>query len=85
MTEEHKLKLLKKLRNENEPILEVLHDDKIKDVSSPTSATDVSLNTTERVQRDEYNLTYDELIEEFNLFNKPAIMKPQTFDRLWNS
>ena len=39
---------------------------------------------TPEVARDEYNLTYDELIEDFHKFGKRAIMKPQTFDRLWN-
>ena len=33
---------------------------------------------------DESKLTYDELLEEYIRFNKSAIMKPETFDRLWN-
>lgn len=43
-----------------------------------------SVEVTTEVARDEYNLTYDELMEDFVKFNKRAIMKPQTFDRLWN-
>jgi hypothetical protein len=85
MTEEQKVKLLEKFKENTQPILEVLHEEKVEDVSSPTSVKELSANPTERTQRDEYTLTYDELIEEYNFFNKSAIMKPQTFDRLWNS
>lgn len=87
MTDEQK-RLLKKytdLRNNTQPILEVLQEEKVEDVSSPTSVKELSSKPTERVQRDEYTLTYDELIEEYNFFNKSAIMKPLTFERIWNS
>lgn len=85
MTQEQKLKLLGKLMNQKEPILEGLKGDNIEEVSSPTSVVESSSNPTEKVPRDEFTLTYDELIEEFNLFGKSAIMKPSTFDRLWQS
>ena len=48
------------------------------------SIIESSLDTSGETVRDEYNLTYDELIEDFIKFEKRAIMKPQTFDRLWN-
>jgi len=76
------LELLKKYSELNKTEYK---EEKVEDVSSPTSVVDLLSNPTERVQRDEYILTYDELIEEYNLFNKSAVMKPQTFDRLWNS
>jgi hypothetical protein len=85
MTEEQRLKLFQKLNNETEPILEVIAEEKVEEVSSPTSVKELLAKPTERVQRDEYNLTYDELIEEYNFFNKSGVMKPQTIDRLWNS
>jgi len=81
MTEEQK-QLLKKYSELNKTEYK---EEKVEDVSSPTSVVDLLSKPTERVQRDEYNLTYDELIEEYNFFKKSAVMKPQTFDRLWNS
>jgi len=35
--------------------------------------------------RDESKLTYEELIEDFITYEKPAIMSLKTFERLWNS
>jgi hypothetical protein len=81
MTEEQK-QLLKKYSELNKTEYK---QEKVEVVSSPTSVKELLVKSTERVQRDEYILTYDELIEEYNLFNKSAVMKPQTFDRLWNS
>jgi hypothetical protein len=76
MTEEYKLSLLSKLKNtENEKLsVDTILPQKIES----------SLETITEVARDEYNLTYDELIEDFHKFEKRAIMKPQTFDRLWS-
>ena len=69
--------LQKQLLNEiNEPKVSV-------DTILPQSLESSGELTTE-VARDEYNLTYDELIEDFHKFEKRAIMKPQTFDRLWS-
>jgi hypothetical protein len=41
--------------------------------------------TTYDTPRDESNLTYEQLIEDFRTFNKPAVMTLKTFQRLWNS
>ena len=49
------------------------------------SVKESSVELTEDVPRDEYNLTYDELIEDYIKFNKSAIMKESTWTRLWNS
>jgi hypothetical protein len=87
MTEEQK-RLLEKysgLFTTNEPITEVLEEVIPQDVSLPSSPLDLSSKPTGRVQRDEATLTYDELIEEFYFFKKSAVMKPETFNRLWNS
>lgn len=81
MTEEQK-RLLKKYSELNKTEYK---EEKVEEVSSPTSEVEVFLKPTERVQRDEYKLSYDELIEEYNFFKKSAVMKPETFDRLWNS
>ena len=35
--------------------------------------------------RDESNLTYEELIEDFLTYNKKSVMTLKTFERLWNS
>lgn len=56
----------------------------INDIITP-SVKESSVETTEEGHRDEYNLTYDELIEEFIKFNKSAVMKESTWNRLWNS
>lgn len=84
MTEEQK-KLLKKYSELNTIKEPEYKEELVEDVYSPTSVVDLLSKPTERVQRDEYNLTYDELLDEFHFFKKSAIMKPQTFDRLWNS
>lgn len=81
MTEEQK-RLLEKYSELNKSKLK---EENTEIVSIPSSVTNLSKNQTERVQRDEFNLSYDELIEEFNFFKKSAIMKPSTFERLWNS
>ena len=49
------------------------------------SEKETSVETTEEGPRDEYNLTYDELIEDYIKFNKRAIMKESTWNRIWNS
>jgi hypothetical protein len=41
-------------------------------------------DTIKSIPSDESNLTYDELIVEFNQFKKSAVMSPITFQRLWN-
>ena len=56
----------------------------INDTITP-SVKESSVETTEEGPRDEYNLTYNELIEEFIKFDKSAIMKESTWNRLWNS
>jgi hypothetical protein len=76
------LELLKKYSELNKTEYK---EEKVEDVTSPTSVKELLVKPTERVQRDEYNLTYDELLEEYYFFKKSAVMKPQTFDRLWNS
>lgn len=81
MTEQQK-QLLKKY---SESIKLEYKEEKVEEVSSPTSVKELSAKPTERVQRDEYTLTYDELLDEYHFFKKSAVMKPQTFDRLWNS
>jgi hypothetical protein len=81
MIDKH-LELLKKYSELNKTEYK---EEKVEDVSSPTSVKELLVKPTERVQRDEYNLTYDELLEEYYFFKKSAVMKPQTFDRLWNS
>ena len=76
MTEEQRLSLLSKL-NDTEKKEETI------DTQLPQSI-ESSVEPMPEGARDEYNLTYDELIEDFIKFDKRAIMKPQTFDRLWN-
>ena len=76
MTEEQRLSLLSKLKDTEKK-------EETIDTQLPQSI-ESSVELTTEVARDEYNLTYDELIEDFIKFDKRAIMKPQTFDRLWN-
>ena len=65
-------------------LLNEIKDTKVSvDTILPQSLESSGEPTIEGV-RDEYNLTYDELIEDFIKFEKRAIMKPQTFDRLWS-
>ena len=85
MTEEQRLKLLAKLRYTNELITEAPENELVEDVSLPTSVEDLTPKPLVRVQRDEATLTYAELLDEYYFFKKPGIMKPETFDRLWNS
>jgi hypothetical protein len=79
------LELLKKYSELNSIKEPEYKEEKVEDVSSPTSVVDLLSKPTERVQRDEYTLTYDELLDEYHFFKKSAVMKPSTFDRLWNS
>ena len=76
MTEEQRLSLLSKLKDTEKK-------EETIDTQLPQSI-ESSVEVTTEVARDEYNLTYDELMEDFVKFNKRAIMKQQTFDRLWN-
>lgn len=76
MTQEQRLSLLSKLKDTEKK-------EETIDTILPQSV-ESSVEVTTEVARDEYNLTYDELIEDFIKFEKRAIMKPQTFDRLWN-
>jgi hypothetical protein len=79
------LELLKKYSESNSIKEPEYKEERVEDVSSPTSVKELSVKPTERVQRDEYTLTYDELLDEYHFFKKSAVMKPSTFDRLWNS
>lgn len=86
MTEEQK-RLLEKyseLFTTDELITEAPENKLVEDVSLPTAAQDILSNTLIRVQRDEATLTYAELLDEYYFFKKKGIMKPETFDRLWN-
>jgi hypothetical protein len=74
MTEEQRLTLLNKFIEE--PKVSV-------DTTIPQSLVSSGEDTLD-VASDESKLTYDELLEEYIRFNKSAIMKPATFDRLWN-
>jgi len=52
------------------------------DTNTP-SVEESSGELTGEGARDEFNLTYDELLEDYIKFNKSAIMKESTFNRLW--
>jgi len=71
MTEEQRKSLLSKFNN-------------LDDTITP-SVEESSGELTGEGARDEFNLTYNQLIEDYIKFNKSAIMKESTFDRLWNS
>ena len=53
------------------------------DTIIPQSLVSLSEASTE-VARDESDLSYNELLEDYIKFKKPAIMKLHTFNRLWN-
>mgnify|MGYP006116225583 CR=1 FL=1 len=53
------------------------------DTIIPQSLVSLSEASTE-VARDETDLSYNELLEDYIKFKKPAIMKLHTFNRLWN-
>jgi hypothetical protein len=53
------------------------------DTIIPQSLVSLSEDTAE-VARDESDLSYNELLEDYIKFKKPAIMKLHTFNRLWN-
>lgn len=76
--------LQKQLLNEMNTQAVVLDEVKLSVDTILPQKIESSLETITEGERDEYNLTYDELLEDFHKFGKKAIMKPQTFDRLWS-
>lgn len=81
MTEEQK-RLLKKYSEINKT--EIKEENETIDTLLPNEI-ESSGELDYKVARDESTLTYEELIEDYHKFNKPAVMTLKTFERLWNS
>lgn len=77
MTPEERQKLFNKLKETNE-VVETI--DTLLPSELESSGEVISTHA-----RDESNLTYEQLIEDYHTFNKPAVMTLKTFERLWNS
>jgi len=55
---------------------------------SEVSVPSVEVMSSESIYegpRDESTLTYNQLLEDFIKWDKSAVMKPETFERLWYS
>jgi hypothetical protein len=66
-------------------LLEGITASKVKSEVSVPPVKVMSSESNSDTPRDESTLTYEELLEDFVKFDKSAVMKPETFDRLWNS
>lgn len=76
---------MKQLTELQKKLLGDLREDKSSVEVELPSVTESSLELTETGPRDEFNLTYNQLIEEFVKWDKKGIMKESTFERLWNN
>lgn len=77
MTEEQRKNLFSKFTD-------VVEEKETIDTLLPQSI-ESSVETIVEGARDESNLTYEELIDDYLTFNKKSVMTLKTFERLWNS
>lgn len=65
-------------------LLEGITARKVKSEVSVPLIKDMSSESISDTPRDEFTLTYDELLVDFIKFNKSAVMRMETFNRLWS-
>jgi len=77
MTEEQRKNLFSKFTD-------VVEEKEMIDTMLPQSI-ESSVELIKDGPRDESNLTYEELVEDFLTYSKKSVMTLETFERLWNS